>query len=70
MEKEPIEEASPYRLRTSYLQALKRYMANRPQMSEEQMPSSDIEAYLSYEKQFSSQLQALLKQIVNKPLKP
>ena len=70
MRKEPIEETSTYRLRTSYLQALKRYMAKWPQLPEGQMPGSDIEAYFLYEKQFSSQLQALLKPIIDKSLQP
>jgi hypothetical protein len=70
MEEEHTGETSTYHLRASYLQALKRYMANWHKMSEAQMYSDDIDAYFLYEKQFSSQLQALLKQVVHKPLQP
>jgi hypothetical protein len=50
------------------LQALKHYMANWPKMPDEQIRGNDIDAYFSYEKQFSVQLQALLKLAAHRPL--
>ncbi len=60
MEKERIEEQSNYDLRAAYLQALKQFMTTRPGSSSGIQTNKEIDAYLGYEKRFSSQLQDVL----------
>ena len=60
MEKAYAEGVSNYDLRTSYLQALKKFMTTRPGASSVMQTNKEIDAYLGYEKLFSSQLQNVL----------
>ncbi len=60
MEKEHIEEQSNYDLRTAYLQALKQFTTTKPGSSFGIQTNKEIDAYLGYEKRFSSQIQGVL----------
>ncbi len=60
MEKEYVGGVSNYDLRTAYLQALKQFMTARPGAVSGIQTNTEIDAYLGYEKRFSSQLQGLL----------
>ena len=68
MEKESIGEVSNYDLRTSYLQELKQFMMLEPGAASEMPTNKKIDAYLGYEKRFSSQLQYLLNHETPKTL--
>jgi len=61
MEKQLRGEGSHYRIRKTYLETLKQFLADDLNVSRSQ-GNDDIEAYLLYEKQVSHYLQELLEQ--------
>jgi hypothetical protein len=61
MEKEYSGGQSNYDLRVAYLQALKQF-TNAKKGASTGQANKEIDAYLGYEKQLSSQLQSLLNQ--------